>query len=105
MALAATSSMSRASAQNDSPAPSTSTVRMHNIAFDPQSVTVKAGQTVVFENDDSVAHNVTGSDIGSSGDIAGGKTWKYTFTKPGDYHYVCTYHPGMTGEIVVTSGQ
>ena len=82
------------------PVPSV-TVHMHNMAFDPRSTTVQTGQTVIFQNDDNVSHNVTSSDMGTSGDIGPGKTFKYTFDKAGDYHYVCTYHQGMTGEIIV----
>jgi plastocyanin len=62
---------------------------------------VQTGQTVVFQNDDDVPHNVT-ADAFKSGDVNGGKSWKYTFTKAGTYAYVCTYHPGMKGSITVT---
>jgi plastocyanin len=34
-----------------------------------------------------------------SGDIDGGKTWKYTFSEAGSYAFVCTYHPWMKGTI------
>jgi plastocyanin len=78
------------------------TVHMSNFAFKPSALTVHAGDTVVFTNDDDVTHNVT-ADGFKSGDVAGGKSWSYTFTKPGTYAYVCTYHPGMSGTITVTS--
>ena len=36
-----------------------------------------------------------------SGEIAPGKTWKYTAKKPGKFPYVCTLHPTMKGTLVV----
>ncbi len=104
-ALGAISSISPAFGQNDQSSTSAVTVRMHDLSFDPASTKVQVGQTVVFQNDDKVAHNVTGSEMGTSGDIAPGKSWKYTFDKPGDYHYACTYHQGMAGEIIVGGGK
>lgn len=105
-ALVAVPSISSASGGNDASTNSaTVTIHMHNLAFDPASTTVTAGQTVTFANGDGVSHNVTGSDMGTSGDIGAGKSWKYTFDKPGDYHYVCTYHSGMQGEITVTAAK
>jgi plastocyanin len=79
------------------------TVHMKGSAFQPQSADVKVGQTVIFTNDDEVTHNVTEPDKGiNSGDITAGKSWQYKFSKPGAYSYVCTYHPGMKGQITVT---
>jgi len=37
----------------------------------------------------------------SSGPIAPGNTFSYTFTAPGTYIYRCIYHPWMTGAIKV----
>lgn len=78
----------------------TATVHMSDFSFKPNSLTVQTGDTVVFQNDDDAVHNVT-ADTFQSGDIGSGKSWKYTFTKPGTYAYVCTYHPGMNGTITV----
>ena len=106
IAVGISASISPALGQNDGSSSTTAvTVHMHGLAFDPQTVKVSVGQTVVFVNDDTVSHNVTASDLGTSGDVGPGKSWKYTFTKAGDYHYTCTYHQGMTGEVIVTGGQ
>ncbi len=74
------------------------TVHMRGSAFDPQSATVTAGQTVLFVNDDDLTHNVTADDL-KSGDLQPGKGWSYKFEKPGTYRYACTYHAWMKGEI------
>lgn len=79
------------------------TVHMRDSSFQPTATKVAVGQTVAFVNDDEVLHNVTGGDKSlHSGDIAGGKTWKFTFDKAGTYRYTCTYHPWMTGEVDVS---
>ena len=106
VALSAASSVSPALSQNDPSLDPAATVHMKGSVFDPQSTYVKVGQTVVFDNDDQVTHNVTDTDKGiSSGDVGAGKTWQYTFKRAGDYHYVCTYHPWMKGEITVSKGK
>jgi plastocyanin len=84
-------------------------VGMQNIQFDPKDLTVKAGETITFTNDEAVPHDVhktsgPGADF-SSGDTGGmqeGDTFKLTLDEPGDYEYVCKVHaPGMSGSITV----
>jgi len=72
--------------------------------FGPDSVTVVIGvnNTVVWTNDDSQPHTVTANGQAfDSGYLAPGASFSYTFTKPGVYEYHCTYHPWMTGTVVV----
>jgi plastocyanin len=78
---------------------------MKNIAFDPQSLNAKVGQTVVFTNNDSPPHNVTyvsGPKFTSSSTINPGGTFSLKLTKAGTIHYVCTIHPNMTATITVS---
>jgi plastocyanin len=79
-------------------------VKMKNIAFDPKDVNVKVGQTIKWENEDTVDHNVvakSGADFKS--DLFGkGGTYSTKVTKAGEIDYVCTVHPGMDGKITVT---
>jgi plastocyanin len=85
----------------------TVSVSMKNIAFNPKTVTVSKGGTVVWTNDDSVNHDVTKSSgpgpsfASGTGNIASGATYKQTLNTPGTIQYRCTIHPGMTGTIVV----
>jgi plastocyanin len=83
-------------------AQSTTSVSIANFAFDPGTVTVQAGDTVTWTNNDSVAHTVTAAD-GSfdSGAIAPGGTFSMTFDTPGTIAYSCTIHPNMRASIVV----
>ena len=77
------------------------TVDMRNIAFQPQSVNVTPGTTVVWVNRDGVDHTVTRDGDFDSGRIPPGGTFEFTFKDEGTYDYVCTLHPGMTGRVIV----
>jgi plastocyanin len=80
----------------------TVTVDMKNIAFSPNSVTVKVGQTVKWVNQDTVAHNVTAqSGAFKSTNFGPGGSFTFKATKPGTFGYVCTIHPGMNGTLIV----
>jgi plastocyanin len=83
----------------------TSAVSMKNLKFNPATVTVPAGATVKWTNDDGVGHDVTAATFksGSPGGITGGASFSHTFKKAGTYKYVCTIHKasGMTGTVVV----
>ena len=86
-----------------SPAPSpVSIIHIKNFAFVPDSVTIPAGSTVKFVEDDEVAHTVTASD-GSfdSGNLNQKQTWTHTFAKAGTYAYYCAYHTYMKGKIII----
>jgi len=85
-----------------------SEVSMKGLAFEPADVTVKAGDTVTWTNDEAVGHDVTkeggpGPEF-SSGDPGGmqeGDTFEQTFDMPGMIEYVCTVHSNMTGTVNV----
>ncbi|HEX6459945.1 MAG TPA: plastocyanin/azurin family copper-binding protein [Thermoleophilaceae bacterium] len=96
-----------ADSNGGTPAGGVTKVSMHNIQFNPKTVTVKTGSTVEWVNDDSVSHDVTktlgpGPKFQSgTGDLASGDTYKVTFHTAGTVKYECTVHPGMTGTVVV----
>lgn len=86
-----------------SPVPaSTPTVIMKDDAYSPTQLTISAGQTVTFINQDDDAHTVTSTKgwFDSKGLDSSG-VWRHTFTKPGTYTYFCELHPFMKGTIVV----
>jgi plastocyanin len=84
-------------------APAGSSVRMAGSRFEPATLTVVAGTTVRWFNDDTPPHTVTAAD-GSwdSGNLAPGGSFERRFDTGGSYAYLCRYHPGMTGTVVVT---
>jgi plastocyanin len=85
------------------------TITIVNGAFQPQDISVAAGATVTWTNQDSAAHTVTSgtadapTNLFDSGDIAAGGSFSFTFTDPGTYEYYSTSDSGMTGTVTVTS--
>lgn len=86
------------------PEPQTHTVTMEGLKFQPAALTVKAGDTVVWVNNDMFPHTATSNPGGfDSGAIAAGESWRYTIQQKGEFAYVCTYHPTMKGSLTVES--
>jgi plastocyanin len=121
--------------------PASATVSMKDFTFIPASVTVRSGGTVTWTYDESATdpmpnceslffqtplpvncpgHSTTAVDKGPDGKVlwdsgvhrADGFPFKFTFSKPGTYHYICVVHGGanannpvthMEGDIVVTA--
>jgi plastocyanin len=83
----------------------TDAVAIKDFAFSPANITVKAGSTVTWTNQDSTTHTVTAdtssSDAPDSGNIAPGKSYSFTFQKAGTYMYHCALHPNMVGMVTV----
>ena len=87
-----------AAAVNTSAGEGEVTVRLFQ--FQPGEVTVKAGGSVVWTNQDEIKHTVTGEAFTLV--LAGkGATASHRFTEPGVYRYRCERHPNMRGEIRV----
>ena len=102
-AAAPASSSTPASTSTPAAASGGVAITMKNIAFAPTSVTVKAGQTVTWTNEDDVAHNVI-ADSGASfkSDLLNkGGTFTFTPKKAGTIEYECTIHPGMKATLNV----
>jgi plastocyanin len=78
------------------------TVSISGFAFNPATITIKAGESVTWTNADSVTHTVVADngEFTSSG-LANGQTYSFTFAKAGTYKYHCSIHPTMTGTVVV----
>jgi len=89
--------------QNQSAAAATSTsVSIMNFAFSPAQVTIKAGGTVKWTNQDSPTHTITSdNNTFTSGNLATGQSFQFTFATAGTYTYHCSIHPSMTGTVVV----
>ena len=95
----------------DAPAPapaaedgSGTRVVMRDLQFEPKAVTVKAGETITWVNEDTAPHNVVNAVEGEQpkSDLFNeGGTYEFTPTKAGKIDYVCTIHPGMDGTITV----
>lgn len=89
------------------------------VSFQPALITIKAGDTVKWENVGNSVHHATsdpssaiiatdvtnpsGAKPFDSHFIQPGESYTHTFTVPGTYKYVCAAHEmsGMSGEIMV----
>ena len=87
--------------------------------FDPETVTIAAGDTVKWTNPAFVTHSVTfdplmaakaedvalpsGVEPFDSGSIEEDGTFSHTFTVKGTYKYICKFHEamGMVGTLIV----
>ena len=116
MALLATSAGGVVMASTDVAA----VVDLNNrLKFVPREIRVKVGDTVKWRNIQTYPHTVTadpnraarkanielpdGVQPFDSGRMEAGATFRYTFTSPGTYRYVCLPHEsaGMLGTVVV----
>lgn len=89
-------------------APPEGDVRVENNVFDPSSLQVAPGASVVWAwSSGGTAHNVTFDDGEASGNRSDG-TYERTFATAGTYPYHCTLHgsatSGMRGVVTVTAG-
>jgi amicyanin len=82
----------------------THAVAIVDFAFSPATLTITAGDTVVWTNEDPMIHTATSvNGAFDSGDLEQGEAYSLTFTTAGTYDYLCTPHPTMTGRIVVVA--
>lgn len=68
--------------------------------FQPQTVTVDAGQSITFVNLDDDPHTATGADF-DTGIMQPGDLVTITIDEPGSFGYSCLIHPVMIGTIDV----
>ena len=80
------------------------TVDIVDACFTPTLLSIQPGDSVTWVNTDSFVHNVGGNLWGHYDDLDAGTSFTATFDQPGVYPYACTYHPGMTGAIIVGDG-
>ena len=77
-------------------------VGIDNFTFSPQSLTVKAGTTVTWTNNDDIPHTVAAVNKQfRSKALDTDDSYSFVFTTPGTYEYFCSIHPHMTATIVV----
>ncbi len=81
------------------------TVEFKDACFTPSILQVDPGDSVTFVNLDEITHNVGGNEWGNYEDMNLHDAFTATFDEAGVYPYACSYHQGMTGAIVVGSGQ
>jgi len=71
-------------------------------AFAPVNVTINAGQSVTWRNNDAIAHTTTSDTaLWNSGNLASGNTFQHTFPTTGTFAYHCNIHTFMTATVTV----
>jgi plastocyanin/FtsP/CotA-like multicopper oxidase with cupredoxin domain len=84
--------------------PTTHQVQISSTGFSPSTITIKAGDTVNWTNQDSFAHTVAGDDHSwTTPMLTSGKSFSRVFSSPGTIPYHCHIHPEMTATIQVTA--
>jgi plastocyanin len=96
------------------PGPGALTVVAQDLVFDTDTIELPADTpvTIVFDNRDSVTHNIAIYAEDSLGEtlfrgeiITGPDTIEYRIPPlpPGEYYFQCDVHPNMNGRVVVTA--
>ena len=87
--------------------PAAVVVHIDKMKYDAPEVTVKAGDTVVWVNQEAMPHNVAfkkgvvGEDAFKGAMLKKGEAYAITFDAAGTYDYTCTPHPFMRGKVIV----
>lgn len=92
----------------DAPADGEASVRIASSVFNPNRLTIAAGTTVVFTNDDALPHTITHGTNGQAEDdpyvneqVSPGGTVSVTFDEAGTFAITCRIHPTMNMTITV----
>ena len=81
---------------------STVEVNIAKFAYAPKETTVAPGTKIVWTNHDQTPHTVTSNDKSfASKGLDSDDKFEHTFTSEGDFGYICTVHPYMTGVVHV----
>jgi plastocyanin len=71
------------------------------LKFKPDSLSVKAGQTVFFSDGESAIHTVTINGKNLSGTMHKDDVMSWTPPAAGEYKITCDYHPQMRSTVTV----
>ena len=77
-------------------------VSIANFTFTPAEITIAAGESITWTNDDGAPHGLAYEDGAKGTDLLlPGASFNRQFDRPGTYDYSCAVHPYMTGRVVV----
>ena len=79
-------------------------VAIRDSCFTPAILHTDPGTNVTFVNQDPYPHNVAAPQWGWYDKLRKGDGFSAMFEREGVYPFACTYHPGMTGAVVVGDG-
>ena len=77
-------------------------VKIAKFAYDAKEITVAPGTRVVWTNRDETPHTVTSNDKSfASKGLDTDDKFECKFDREGDFNYICTVYPFMTGVVHV----
>lgn len=95
-------------------------IAISNFAFDPNSVQAAVGDTIVWTNEDDIAHTVTSGrakkqgvpgvsenrdampdGVFDSGTMELNDTFEFVAKESGTFNYFCAIHAGMSAQLVI----
>ena len=77
------------------------TVGIVDFTFTPATVNIPVGGSVVWTNNDKQQHTATSAGNFDAGAIQPGTSTTVAFDTAGSFIYICSFHPFMTGTVVV----
>ncbi len=95
-----TQAMSGTEAMSQMQAGETQQVSIQNYSYNPATLNVTPGTTVVWTNNDAVPQNVVGDNFASP-TLNQGDTYSYTFNDSGSFTYNSSFYPQMKGYLIV----
>ena len=82
------------------------TIGQKGKVFSKTDISIKAGDALVFVNDDTIAHNVMSMDPDNKfnlGSLKPGSSTPVTFKTAGDFQVICAIHPSMKMRVKVVN--
>lgn len=76
-------------------------IQVRDNSFSPSVVHARVGDTITWSNVGAMPHTVTAGNGVFDHMLSPGQSYSYTLQAQGNIGYVCTYHPGMNGSLVV----
>ena len=77
-------------------------VAIEDFLYSPADLTINAGTTITWTNNDGAVHDATERDRSwNTALLSQGEAGEITFDEPGTFEYFCSIHPWMEGSITV----
>ena len=70
-------------------------------AYAPNPLTISAGTTVTWTNNDRTTHTATSDSGAFNGTLAPNAQFSFTFANKGTFSYHCSLHPNMVASVIV----
>ena len=76
-------------------------ITIKGFKFIPAAVTAHVGDTIVWTNEDAMAHTTTAKSKAWDLPVAAGASASLAVSKAGAFDYFCKIHPSMLGKVTV----